>query len=96
MILKAFAIYDSKALCYGVPFFMASVGSAVRAFGDLANDRQSTVSKHPSDYVLYGIGEYDDNTGLMAHSVPYQNLGIGADFIGVSSNGADKEVACNP
>ena len=36
MITKAFAVYDSKAKFFGVPFFMQQTGLAVRAFTDLA------------------------------------------------------------
>lgn len=63
MIQKVFAIYDRKAACYGVPFFMGTDHMAVRAFSDLANDVKSTVNKHPEDYALYYIGSYNDNDG---------------------------------
>lgn len=81
MITRAFSVYDSKALCYAVPFFMPTVGAAVRAFSDLANDNQSMVCRHGSDYVLYEVGVFDDAKGVLTATVPYINLGTGADFI---------------
>lgn len=80
MILKAFSVYDSKALCYGVPFFMSSTGAAVRAFSDLVNDSQSTVYRHPGDFVLYQIGLFDDSVGKLEVVSPQLQLGIGLDF----------------
>lgn len=58
-----YSVFDSKAAVYGVPFFMPKDAMAVRAFTDLANDPNSTVAKHPEDYTLFKIGEYDDQLG---------------------------------
>lgn len=80
MKLKAFSIYDTKALAYGVPFFMSSVGQATRAFADLSNDPQSMVFKHPTDFVLFEIGEFNDSDGVICSVSPYRNLGLGSDF----------------
>lgn len=63
MILQAFSIYDSKAAAYAPPFFMARMELALRAFKDLVADPGSQVHKHPEDYSLYLVGEFDDNTG---------------------------------
>lgn len=81
MITKAFAVYDSKALCFGVPFFMPSVGAAVRAFGDTANDSQSQLNRHPGDFVLFQIGEFDDEKGVMRPLMPHVHLGLALDFV---------------
>lgn len=80
MITKAFAVYDHKAEFYGVPFFMQQVGLAVRAFSDLVNDRDTTVSRHPADYSLFEIGTFDDSTGTMETIIPHRLLGHGSDF----------------
>lgn len=81
MIIKAFAVYDLKALNFGVPFFMSSVGGAVRAFADLSNDPQSTVAKHPEDFQLFEIGEYDDSLGSLKDLHPSRLLGQASDFV---------------
>lgn len=80
MITKAFSIYDSKALHFGVPFFMSSVGGAVRAFSDLCNDPQTMISRHPGDYVLYELGSFDDAVGKMVSLSPHMFLGMGSEF----------------
>lgn len=81
MITKIFSVYDSKALSYGVPFFMPSTGAAVRAFSDLVQDDRSTVNHHPGDFVLYQIGNFDDNNGSLSCVDPQIHLGIGLDFV---------------
>ena len=45
------------------PFFMKSTGEAVRAFSDLANDRQTMVGQHPADFTLFKIGDFEDRHG---------------------------------
>lgn len=65
MILQIFSIYDDKGTIYCQPFFLAHQGIAIRSFGDLVQDKQSTVGHHPTDYHLYKLGEYDDNSGLI-------------------------------
>lgn len=64
MKLKVFSIFDIKAKAYSNPFFMPHVGMASRAFGDEVNNPQSAINKHPEDFALYQVGEYDDLAGL--------------------------------
>lgn len=63
MILKVFAIFDTKAELYKNPWYMATVAEAVRAFGDLANDTSSVINRHPKDFQLVQVAEWDDSTG---------------------------------
>lgn len=62
-MLKVFSIYDTQAETYNTPFFMKSIGQAVRAFTDLVNNPQTDVAKHPSDYILFEVAEWDDEGG---------------------------------
>lgn len=63
MVHKVFSIRDAKAEFFNSPFLQKTEGEAERTFTSLVNDNQSTLSKHPEDYDLYFVGEYDDNTG---------------------------------
>lgn len=65
MKLRCYSIYDRKALQYHPPFFASTDGSALRSLTDLVNDSNSTIGRHPGDYVLYYIGDYDDQLGAM-------------------------------
>lgn len=74
MKLNAYSIYDNKSLRYHAPFFMNTDGEAVRALTDLANDPNTTIGKHPGDYVLYYIGTYDDNSGQLHSEAPLRHI----------------------
>jgi hypothetical protein len=63
MIVKAFCLYDTKTGLFATPFFMAHVGQAIRACQDLGSDLNTTVGRHPADYMLCELGTFDDNTG---------------------------------
>lgn len=80
MKLKVFALFDSKAAYYGTPFFLQNKMVAMRSFSDLVKDPQSMVSKHPEDFNLYEIGEYDDSTGVMKSEPPLA-LGNATQFV---------------
>lgn len=80
MKLFAFSVYDVKADIYNVPFFAPTVGVALRNFGDLAKDPQSFISRHPQDYKLVEVGEYDDQVGLLT-PMTHIGLGFAADYL---------------
>lgn len=84
MKLKAFSVFDVKVDAYKQPFFLPTNGAAVRAFADAVNDEKTEVSRHPEDYKLICLGEFDDETGILSPSVP-QSLGFGTEY--VRSNG---------
>lgn len=62
---EIYSIYDEKAQVFGTPFFQMNEGTAVRAFNDLAADPQSSVYRHPQDYKLYRLGEFEDRDGVI-------------------------------
>lgn len=65
MLLRCYSVFDRKALQYFPPFHSSTDGAAVRSFGDLANDPATNVGRHPNDFVLFYVGEYDDQKGAM-------------------------------
>lgn len=76
-----FGLFDSKAAVYGTPFFMPNQAMAMRGFGDMVNDNRSMVAKHPEDFTLYMLGEFDDNTGVVKAFEPPSNLGSATQFV---------------
>ncbi len=62
MILKIFSIYDQKAKAYITPFFLPTAGMATRTFTDMINDPKCAFSKHPEDYTLFSLGQFNDLT----------------------------------
>lgn len=75
-----FAVHDCKAGFYGSPFVFPSVALAVRAFEDLVKDPRSSVSKHPGDYRLFRIADFDDVEGYLSPVSPVVFIGCGSDF----------------
>lgn len=64
MKLQIICVRDSGADCFGQPQFVPSIGNATRAFGDQVNSKDSGVlGTHPEDFILYHLGEFDDNSG---------------------------------
>lgn len=80
MIYKIFSVYDSKVEAYLQPFFSPSNGAALRAFTDIVNDPNSQFSKHPEDYTLFVIGEYNDETAKISSLSALQSLGLALEF----------------
>ena len=63
MKLFVYSIRDAKTESYSTPFFQVSKGSALRMFSDLVVNPEATISRHPEDFALFELGEWDDNLG---------------------------------
>jgi len=57
------SVKDAAVDAFGVPQFVPSIGFAQRGFADEVNreDAQNLWFRHPEQFVLYELGEYDDN-----------------------------------
>ncbi len=75
-----FSIRDSKAAAYLQPFLAQNAAVAVRLIADTAMDQGSLLYKHPSDFELFQIGHFDQNTGAIT---PEKHLAVGkvVDFL---------------
>lgn len=65
MKLLVFSVFDDKAQVYGNPVFVNSRGVAIRSFADAVEDKNTSFAKHPSDFKLYLLGEFDNVSGKM-------------------------------
>jgi len=65
MKLKIYAIRDRQTDQYGNPMFLIQHGQAVRSFSDEVNRKEDTngLYRHPEDFDLYYLGEYDSSEG---------------------------------
>jgi hypothetical protein len=61
--MKCFSIKDIKSEGFNTPFFQATYGLAERSFKDACQDVNSSLNKHPDDFSLYYIGEFNMQTG---------------------------------
>lgn len=65
MLLNAYTLYDVKALTYSPPFYAGAHGQAVRMVMEIAHDTNTTVGRHPADFTVYCIGQFNDATGSL-------------------------------
>ena len=67
MKLNAYAIYDLVAQNFNRPYFLKTDAQATRSFSDEVNrpSEDNSLYKHPNDYQLFRLGEFDDDTGLI-------------------------------
>ena len=75
MKYKAVSIRDRQANAFAPPFFVATLGQAIRSFSDEINRpaENNQLYRHPDDFDLYDVGVYDDETGtFMAETTPLQ------------------------
>lgn len=65
MIRIVVSVRDSATGIYGQPFFVAARAQAIRAFADEVNRKgpDNDLNKHPEDFELYAIAEFDDQEG---------------------------------
>lgn len=68
-MIKVFAVFDLKAGAYMMPFTMPATGQALRAFSDSVNDPKTGFYRHPGDYELFLIGEFDEISGQLSGKV---------------------------
>lgn len=67
--MKIFTIYDNKAKAYLQPFFSRNVATATREVEQVVNTPDHNFNIHASDYGLFDLGEYDEESGKIK-SIP--------------------------
>lgn len=70
MKTQVFSLYDLKACAFMAPFQQATRGMAIRAVEDLLSDQNHAITRHASDYQLFKLADFDDETGLFTPLVP--------------------------
>jgi hypothetical protein len=81
---KVFSIFDTKVSTFGQPFFSQSDGAAVRMVVDAASDAGTMLFKHPTDFVLYRLGTFDEDSGFLESLKP-TNLGVVSALVAASA-----------
>lgn len=65
MRLKMFSVFDVKAGAYLPPFSLGNEQLAKRAFIGACGDANHQFARNPEDYTLFGVGEFDDASGVI-------------------------------
>jgi len=84
MKVGMFVIYDSKANAYLQPWFLSKREMATRVFSDCVNDPEHNFGRHPEDYTLFEIGDFDDQDAQVFWNSPVA-LGNGLVFVKVEA-----------
>lgn len=80
MIHKIYSVRDNAVGAYLPPVFFKSKGEVIRSVSDAVNGGDSTFKKHAQDFVLFELGEFDDNTGIFnLHDAPL-SVGVLIEF----------------
>lgn len=75
-----YAILDNKAEFYRGPYCARSRAEALRDFQRVANETETQIGRHPEDFTLYVIGEFNDITGeVIPHA--HASLGKAVDYV---------------
>lgn len=82
MIYEVFSVYDTKAQAYLPPFILPRVEQAQRIFADCINSDDHQFGKHPDDYTLFQLGQFDDDSGkFLTQRNGKVSLGNGIEYI---------------
>lgn len=81
MNMQIFTVYDSAARRYLEPFCAEAVDVAIRMFRTLVNKDGHQFARYPEDYVLFHIGAFDGETGLLEAFVAPHSLGVALTFV---------------
>lgn len=72
---RMYSVHDSKAAAYLDPFYSTNDGTALRSFVAAARDEKHIFYLHASDYTLFFIGTFDEETSQLEGATPQINLG---------------------
>ncbi|WNK14339.1 MAG: nonstructural protein [Microvirus sp.] len=67
---KLFTIRDAAAGIYMSVWSTPTTAMAIRSFAEECTNQQSPMSKNPTDYELFEIGEFDNETGMVIETIP--------------------------
>ncbi len=84
MIKTVYTVYDIKVKAYLQPFFLDTDAQAIRTFGDLINDSTHQFGRHPEDYTLFKLCEFDDQDAVFATAQAPELLSTGLELVNFS------------
>lgn len=62
-VMMLFSLYDVKAEAFMRPWCAPTKAFAIRSISDQLMDANSELAKHPSDYTLFCVGKFCEETG---------------------------------
>lgn len=65
MKLRIYSIFDLKAEEFSPPFFQKNDRLAMRTVTESAQGPTSMLQNYPDDFILYRLGDFDNETGVI-------------------------------
>lgn len=84
MLYSLYSIRDNKSDFYA-PRIEINQASAVRNFAQMVNTSGTLLNFSPSDFVLYEIGQFDSEKGILISFDVAKFVISGSDLIGVGN-----------
>lgn len=63
--LKLVSLFDTVAGTWSAPIGFHSEAQALRSFEDMVAAREGDVGKHPGDFILFCVGTFESQTGVL-------------------------------
>lgn len=79
MNYKIYTVFDTKVGAYMTPWVSRSKGEAIRSITNELDNPNSILSKHPEDFVLFEIAEFDDQSAVVTPLTPTA-CGVAIEF----------------
>ncbi len=76
-----FCVYDEKAHAFLQPWFLPTEEMGVRVFSDCVNDAEHNFGRHPADYTLFLVGDWDDSNAVIDVSGGKRPVGNGVEYL---------------
>lgn len=88
-MLRIYSILDLKAQEFSPPFFQKNDRLAMRVVTESAKGNGSMLSAYPDDFMLYRIGDFDNESGMITCDNRPQLVMSVKDLTGRSTLNAD-------
>ena len=66
MVKQIYSFEDVKVQVFHSPMVLLNDNDARRLLADVVADGSTPISKHPEDFRLVRLGEFNDNSGLLS------------------------------
>lgn len=81
MLFGVFGVYDSGISTWMPPLYFRNKGEALRWWQELCNNAESKIAKHPSDYTLFEVGSWNDDSNEFSLLKAPVKLGLALEFV---------------
>lgn len=89
--MKLFTIFDVRSESFSPVLGYPARGAALREFVDQTREPQSSIAKHPGDFILFEIGEFDQSTGVLSVHEERANLGSVLQYLTPEEKGDGRD-----